>query len=108
MFTYAYMDKRRDLVTGAAWGASGATSGRLDETYLGQKNQDTRLAFPHSVVEIWSLNGKRRLSVPWRGKAPDGQLGFRGLLRSTSCNQRIFAPAQQFVTRENKKFFFWG
>ena len=29
-------------------------------------HQDTRLAFPHSVVEIWSLNGKRRLSVPWR------------------------------------------
>ena len=37
---------------------------------------DTRLAFPHSVVEIWSLNGKRRLSdLLISRRCPGVQLG---------------------------------
>ena len=63
-------------------------------------HQDTRLAFPHSVVEIWSLNGKRRLSVPWL--FPDGSwVMSQGVLRSTSRNQRLF-PGHTAVCNKRK------
>ena len=63
--------------------------------YLGL--QDARLAFPHSVVEIWSLNGKRRLSVPW---LPDGRWVMRQ--RVVKISEPI-PPAQQFATRKKRK-----